>query len=241
MIPGNRPGGLTSLRRTAVGLLAAALLAAGAPRGRGPRTGRTRFPAHARFPGRPEGRPGRGSPVHAAHRSRTGPRGGPAGARDLGPTPGPLSGGPRRVAPPCDRRPRRVRGEGSGRRLDRRAPGGDADQAGVDRGGGGSGKSVRRHRWWCDALLGLSLHVAGRIPEAERAFDAALAAMPREIRCAWGEELTHVLSGSLQREYAERAATRERCWSGDSGGSPTRSTPSPGTTVGRSTSCASSA
>src|SRR5688572_3865400 len=39
--------------------------------------------------------------------------------------------------------------------------------------------------WWCDALLGLALHVSHDFVMAERAFDRALAAMPDSARCRW--------------------------------------------------------
>lgn len=68
--------------------------------------------------------------------------------------------------------------------------------------------------WWCDALRGYALHVAGRYDAAGDAFDEALAAMPAEDRCAWenptillearGRDRVQRLSCEARREVAER-------------------------------------
>jgi hypothetical protein len=46
-------------------------------------------------------------------------------------------------------------------------------------------RSCRATRWWCDALLGLTLHVAGNYVAADSAYAAALAEMPSQTRCHW--------------------------------------------------------
>lgn len=40
-------------------------------------------------------------------------------------------------------------------------------------------------KWWCGVLLGFALHAEGHYDLAESAFDSALAAMPRDVRCKW--------------------------------------------------------
>ncbi len=54
--------------------------------------------------------------------------------------------------------------------------------------------------WWCDALRGLSLHVANQHVDATAAFDRALAAMPDSMRCAW-TDLTPWLPTSMHAAY----------------------------------------
>jgi hypothetical protein len=217
MIPGNRPAGLTSLRRAAVGLLAAALLAAGAPGDAVPAPAR---PDSQRPPDSLSARRAAQAEVRRYMRRIEAERDREADPRERV-----------RLAPRLDRmlavhaewRPRVIAaldGFGAmepgddwiaGHRVGMRIQQGWIEEA-VE-----VATACAATRWWCDALLGLSLHVAGSIPEAERAFDATLAAMPREDRCAWGEELTHVLSGPLQREYAgagcdEREMMERRLW-----------------------------
>jgi hypothetical protein len=41
--------------------------------------------------------------------------------------------------------------------------------------------------WWCAALLGLAYHTREQFAAADSAFEAALRAMPREIRCPWSD------------------------------------------------------
>lgn len=70
--------------------------------------------------------------------------------------------------------------------------------------------------WWCDALEGYALHVAGAFPSAEAAFDRALAAMPGDLRTEW-LDLEWLLEGEgLKRLQslpdAEREAAIERWW-----------------------------
>jgi len=56
------------------------------------------------------------------------------------------------------------------------------------------GRTCRAERWWCRALVGYVHHAARRFPEAEAAFDAALAAMDPVRRASWSD-LTPVLEG----------------------------------------------
>lgn len=72
-------------------------------------------------------------------------------------------------------------------------------------------------RWWCDALLGATHHLQGRIVEADSSFAAALSAMPAAERCAWLEDLSVVLSGAVRAAWSEadcarRAAMLDRLW-----------------------------
>lgn len=48
-----------------------------------------------------------------------------------------------------------------------------------------AGRCGVSEEWWCAALEGVSLHVRGRIMEAEAAFERALAGMPSEERTRW--------------------------------------------------------
>jgi hypothetical protein len=217
MIPGNRSRALTPLRYTAVGLLAAALLAAGAP---GDAVPAPAGPDSRRPPDSLAARRGAQAEVRRYKRRIEAEWDREADPRmrvDLAPL---LD---RYLAVHAEWRPRVIAAlDGfaemepgddwiAGHRVGMRIKQGWIEEA-VE-----VARACAATRWWCDALLGLSLHVAGRIPEAEGAFDAALAAMPREVRYAWGEELTHVLSGSLQREYAEagcdaREMLERRLW-----------------------------
>lgn len=56
--------------------------------------------------------------------------------------------------------------------------------------------------WWCDALLGYALHRSGDHPDAEAAFDGALAGMPEEERCRW-TDLSLLLEGDGSGTYGE--------------------------------------
>ena len=62
--------------------------------------------------------------------------------------------------------------------------------------------------WWCDALLGLTLHAAHRFAEAEHAFDRALVAMPDSTRCRW-TDVTPLLDGDAE-ELIGRAPCGQR-------------------------------
>jgi hypothetical protein len=69
---------------------------------------------------------------------------------------------------------------------------------------------------WCDALLGLAYHVAGRYAESEQVFDFALETMPEDVRCEF-RSLELLLDGSLSKAYREsdcqrRAAIEKKIW-----------------------------
>jgi hypothetical protein len=70
--------------------------------------------------------------------------------------------------------------------------------------------------WWCDALLGLSLHASHDFRGAERAFNRALSAMPDSTRCRW-TDVTVLLDGDAERfvnriPCEDRAALDARLW-----------------------------
>src|SRR5438105_5287206 len=46
-------------------------------------------------------------------------------------------------------------------------------------------RGCRATKWWCDALLGLSLHVSGDFAAADSAYAVALDEMPTPMRCHW--------------------------------------------------------
>ena len=46
-------------------------------------------------------------------------------------------------------------------------------------------RSCRATKWWCDALLGFTLHVAGNYLAADSAYALALEGMPSPTRCHW--------------------------------------------------------
>ena len=76
--------------------------------------------------------------------------------------------------------------------------------------------ACRAEPWWCSALQGYALHEAQRFPEAERAFAAALAAMPTEDRARW-TDVSELLSPEDQRVFrraspAERERLARRLW-----------------------------
>lgn len=73
-------------------------------------------------------------------------------------------------------------------------------------------------RWWCAALEGLVHHREGRTPEAEAAFDEALARLPAAHACRW-RDVTHLLEGDDRDRYedlpcgsAERDAFEREVW-----------------------------
>src|SRR5918992_3354048 len=70
--------------------------------------------------------------------------------------------------------------------------------------------------WWCDTLLGLTLHVAHEFVQAEEAFDRALSAMPDSTRCRW-TDVTPLLDGETEKQLkrtpcALRAELNARLW-----------------------------
>lgn len=62
--------------------------------------------------------------------------------------------------------------------------------------------------WWCEALLGLTLHAANRFAEAESAFERALGAMPDSTRCRW-TDVTPLLDGDAE-EMVEDTLCEQR-------------------------------
>lgn len=70
--------------------------------------------------------------------------------------------------------------------------------------------------WWCHALQGFALHVAGRHAAADSAWTRALAAMDERRRCEW-RDLKLILDDRLLRDYREggcdaREALERRIW-----------------------------
>lgn len=77
-------------------------------------------------------------------------------------------------------------------------------------------RACRATRWWCDALLGLTLHVAGNYVAADSAYAAALAEMPPETRCHW-LNLAPLLDDDIRGSYKkmtceEREVADARIW-----------------------------
>jgi len=76
--------------------------------------------------------------------------------------------------------------------------------------------ACRATKWWCDALLGLSLHVQGDFAGADSAFALALQAMPTPMRCHWNN-LSPLLDDDVRGTYhkmscAQREAADARIW-----------------------------
>ena len=69
--------------------------------------------------------------------------------------------------------------------------------------------SCAAERWWCQALDGLALHGTGRAGEADRAFSAALAAMPADTACRW-RDLSRLLQGDARDRYRDRSCESRR-------------------------------
>lgn len=77
-------------------------------------------------------------------------------------------------------------------------------------------RSCRATRWWCDALLGLALHVGGSYAGADSAYSAALDGMPSPMRCHW-LNLSPLLDDDIRGTYkkmscAQREAADARIW-----------------------------
>jgi hypothetical protein len=77
-------------------------------------------------------------------------------------------------------------------------------------------RSCKATRWWCDALLGLSLHVGGQFAAADTAFSAALEEMPSQIHCHW-INLLPLLDDDARGSYkkmtcGQREAADARIW-----------------------------
>ncbi len=77
-------------------------------------------------------------------------------------------------------------------------------------------RSCRASKWWCEALLGLALHVNGNFASADSTFAAALDDMPPLVRCHW-TNLSPLLDDDIRGTYrkmkcAQRDAINARIW-----------------------------
>jgi hypothetical protein len=77
-------------------------------------------------------------------------------------------------------------------------------------------RSCKATKWWCDALVGLALHVNGNFFAADSAFAIALQEMPSLTRCDW-LNLSPLLDDDLRDTYrkmscAQREAANARIW-----------------------------
>ncbi|MFL5501009.1 MAG: hypothetical protein ACJ79Q_07230 [Gemmatimonadaceae bacterium] len=77
-------------------------------------------------------------------------------------------------------------------------------------------RACRASRWWCDALLGMTLHVRGDYAAADSAFGIALENMPTDTRCHW-LNLRPLLDDDIRGTYskmscAEREAADAQIW-----------------------------
>ena len=77
-------------------------------------------------------------------------------------------------------------------------------------------RSCRATKWWCDALLGLALHVGGDFLAADSAYKLSLDEMPSALRCHW-QNLSPLLDDDIRGTYhkmtcAQREAADARIW-----------------------------
>ncbi|MDP9202896.1 MAG: hypothetical protein M3P26_13335 [Gemmatimonadota bacterium] len=77
-------------------------------------------------------------------------------------------------------------------------------------------RSCRASKWWCEALLGLALHVDGNFAGADSAFSLALDDMPSLTRCYW-TNLSPLLDDDIRGTYrkmvcAQREVVNARIW-----------------------------
>lgn len=77
-------------------------------------------------------------------------------------------------------------------------------------------RSCRATQWWCEALLGLALHVKGDFARADSAFSMALDDMPSLTRCYWGN-LSPLLDDDIRGTYrrmtcSQRELVNTRIW-----------------------------
>jgi hypothetical protein len=80
----------------------------------------------------------------------------------------------------------------------------------------GVARSCRASKWWCEALLGLALHVNGDYVAADSAYSVALADMPTLTRCHW-TNLSPLLDDDIRGTYRkmacdQRDAINGRIW-----------------------------
>lgn len=81
----------------------------------------------------------------------------------------------------------------------------------------GVARACRAGKWWCEALLGLALHVQGNFAAADSAFATALDDMPSLTRCHWAN-LSPLLDDDIRGTYrkmscVQRDAVNTRIWS----------------------------
>jgi hypothetical protein len=77
-------------------------------------------------------------------------------------------------------------------------------------------RACRASKWWCEAMLGLALHVKGDFPGADSAFSIALEDMPALIRCHW-TNLSPLLDDDIRGTYrrmpcVQRDSINARIW-----------------------------
>jgi hypothetical protein len=77
-------------------------------------------------------------------------------------------------------------------------------------------RSCKATKWWCDALVGLALHVNGNFAAADSTFSIALEEMPSPTRCHW-VNLSPLLDDDLRDAYrkmscTQREAANARIW-----------------------------
>jgi len=80
----------------------------------------------------------------------------------------------------------------------------------------GVARSCRAGKWWCKALLGLTLHVSGNFAGADSAFSMALDSMPPPTRCHW-TNVSPLLDDDIRGTYrkmpcAQREIANARIW-----------------------------
>ena len=77
-------------------------------------------------------------------------------------------------------------------------------------------RACKASRWWCDALLGLALHVSGDYLAADSAYARSLEGMPSPMRCHW-LNLAPLLDDDIRGTYrkmtcSQREAVDARIW-----------------------------
>jgi len=80
----------------------------------------------------------------------------------------------------------------------------------------GVARTCRASKWWCEALLGLALHVNGDFAAADSAYSSALEDMPALMRCHW-TNLSPLLDDDIRGTYRkmpcdQRAGVNGRIW-----------------------------
>jgi hypothetical protein len=80
----------------------------------------------------------------------------------------------------------------------------------------GVARGCQASKWWCEALLGLALHVRGDFAAADSVFALALDAMPPLMRCHWNN-LSPLLDDDFRGAYRkmtcdQRATLNPRMW-----------------------------